>query len=39
MSRYTTIGRDILPLIKTGDVVRSAKLVEGQDNLVLPAEK
>nr|XP_043628976.1 peptidyl-prolyl cis-trans isomerase CYP37, chloroplastic isoform X1 [Erigeron canadensis] len=36
---YTTIGRDILPQIKTGDVVRSAKLVEGQDNLVLPAEK
>nr|KAJ0185963.1 hypothetical protein LSAT_V11C900494760 [Lactuca sativa] len=33
---YTTIGRDILPQIKTGDVVRSAKLLEGQDNLVLP---
>lgn len=36
---YTTTGREILPQIKTGDVVRSAKLVEGQDNLVLPAEK
>ncbi|GKA83382.1 peptidyl-prolyl cis-trans isomerase CYP37, chloroplastic [Tanacetum coccineum] len=36
---YTTIGRDILPQIKTGDVIRSAKLVEGQDNLALPAEK
>ncbi|XP_071730166.1 peptidyl-prolyl cis-trans isomerase CYP37, chloroplastic-like [Rutidosis leptorrhynchoides] len=36
---YTTVGRDILPQIKTGDLVRSAKLVEGQDNLVLPAEK
>ncbi|KAK9077515.1 hypothetical protein SSX86_005852 [Deinandra increscens subsp. villosa] len=36
---YTTIGRDILPQIKSGDVVRSAKLLEGQDNLVLPAEK
>ncbi|GKD80425.1 peptidyl-prolyl cis-trans isomerase CYP37, chloroplastic isoform X2 [Tanacetum coccineum] len=39
MHRYTTIGRDILPQIKTGDVIRSAKLVEGQDNLALPAEK
>lgn len=36
---YTTVGRDILPQIKTGDVVRSAKLVDGQDNLVLPAER
>ncbi|XP_059277091.1 peptidyl-prolyl cis-trans isomerase CYP37, chloroplastic isoform X1 [Lycium ferocissimum] len=33
---YTTIGRDILPQIKTGDIIRSAKLVEGQDRLVLP---
>ncbi|CAH1429412.1 unnamed protein product [Lactuca virosa] len=36
---YTTVGRDILPQIKTGDIVRSAKLLEGQDNLVLPVEK
>ncbi|XP_076905260.1 peptidyl-prolyl cis-trans isomerase CYP37, chloroplastic-like [Bidens hawaiensis] len=35
---YTTTGRDVLPQLKTGDVVRSAKLIEGQDNLVLPAE-
>ncbi|KVI02197.1 Cyclophilin-like peptidyl-prolyl cis-trans isomerase domain-containing protein [Cynara cardunculus var. scolymus] len=36
---YTTIGRDVLPQIKTGDIVRSAKLVDGQDNLVLPSER
>ncbi|XP_019453602.1 PREDICTED: peptidyl-prolyl cis-trans isomerase CYP37, chloroplastic [Lupinus angustifolius] len=35
---YTTIGRDILPEIKSGDVIRSAKLIEGQDRLVLPKE-
>ncbi|KAL5061757.1 hypothetical protein RYX36_023494 [Vicia faba] len=35
---YTTIGRDILPQIKTGDIIRSAKLIEGQDRLVLPKE-
>ncbi|XP_059662615.1 peptidyl-prolyl cis-trans isomerase CYP37, chloroplastic [Cornus florida] len=35
---YTTVGREILPQIKTGDVIRSAKLVEGQDRLVLPNE-
>ncbi|XP_050138940.1 peptidyl-prolyl cis-trans isomerase CYP37, chloroplastic-like isoform X3 [Malus sylvestris] len=34
--RYTTVGKDILSQIKTGDVIRSAKLVEGQDRLVLP---
>ncbi|KAM1356655.1 hypothetical protein ACFX13_031479 [Malus domestica] len=33
---YTTVGKDILSQIKTGDVIRSAKLVEGQDRLVLP---
>ncbi|KAF6163177.1 hypothetical protein GIB67_025041 [Kingdonia uniflora] len=33
---YTTVGRDVLPQIKTGDVIRSAKLVEGQDRLILP---
>lgn len=36
---YTTVGKDILSQIKTGDVIRSAKLVEGQDRLVLPNEK
>ncbi|KAG2396640.1 Peptidyl-prolyl cis-trans isomerase [Vigna angularis] len=36
---YTTTGRDILPQIKTGDIIRSAKLIEGQDRLVLPKEK
>ncbi|XP_071723619.1 peptidyl-prolyl cis-trans isomerase CYP37, chloroplastic-like [Rutidosis leptorrhynchoides] len=35
---YVTVGREILPEIKTGDVIRSAKLVEGQDKLVLPAD-
>ncbi|KAL0301145.1 UNVERIFIED_CONTAM: Peptidyl-prolyl cis-trans isomerase CYP37, chloroplastic [Sesamum radiatum] len=35
---YTTAGRDILSQIKTGDVIRSAKLVEGQDRLVMPKE-
>ncbi|KAL7218214.1 hypothetical protein ACSBR2_011482 [Camellia fascicularis] len=35
---YTTVGREILPEIKTGDVIRSANLVEGQDRLVLPDE-
>ncbi|XP_004514352.1 peptidyl-prolyl cis-trans isomerase CYP37, chloroplastic isoform X2 [Cicer arietinum] len=35
---YTTTGRDILPQIKTGDIIRSAKLLEGQDRLVLPKE-
>ncbi|KAM7498742.1 hypothetical protein LguiA_023156 [Lonicera macranthoides] len=33
---YTTVGREILPQIKSGDVIQSAKLVEGEDNLVLP---
>ncbi|XP_022732909.1 peptidyl-prolyl cis-trans isomerase CYP37, chloroplastic isoform X2 [Durio zibethinus] len=35
---YTTAGREILPQIRTGDVIRSAKLIEGQDRLVLPNE-
>ncbi|KAF2285974.1 hypothetical protein GH714_009291 [Hevea brasiliensis] len=35
---YTTAGRDILSQIKSGDVIQSAKLVEGQDRLVLPNE-
>ncbi|KAH7859651.1 hypothetical protein Vadar_003768 [Vaccinium darrowii] len=35
---YTTAGREILPEIKTGDMIRSAKLVEGQDRLVFPVE-
>lgn len=36
--RYTTVGRETLSQIKTGDVIRSAKLVEGQDRLVLPKD-
>ncbi|XP_058095418.1 peptidyl-prolyl cis-trans isomerase CYP37, chloroplastic [Magnolia sinica] len=36
---YTTVGREILPQIKTGDFIRSAKLVQGQDRLILPDEK
>ncbi|KDP38925.1 hypothetical protein JCGZ_00682 [Jatropha curcas] len=35
---YSTTGRDILSQIKTGDVIQSAKLVEGQDRLLLPNE-
>ncbi|KAL5736245.1 hypothetical protein ACOSQ2_031033 [Xanthoceras sorbifolium] len=35
---YTAIGREILPQIKTGDVIRSAKLIQGQDRLILPNE-
>ncbi|XP_021758764.1 peptidyl-prolyl cis-trans isomerase CYP37, chloroplastic-like isoform X1 [Chenopodium quinoa] len=34
---YTIVGQDILPQIKTGDIIRSAKLVEGQDRLILPS--
>lgn len=33
---YTIAGKDILSEIKTGDVIQSAKLVEGLDHLVLP---
>ncbi|XP_020273516.1 peptidyl-prolyl cis-trans isomerase CYP37, chloroplastic isoform X2 [Asparagus officinalis] len=35
---YTTIGREVLSQIKSGDLIRSAKLVEGRDRLMLPAE-
>ncbi|XP_058220651.1 peptidyl-prolyl cis-trans isomerase CYP37, chloroplastic-like [Rhododendron vialii] len=35
---YLTVGREILPEIKTGDLIRSAKLVEGQDRLVFLVE-
>ncbi|WOK91913.1 peptidyl-prolyl cis-trans isomerase CYP37, chloroplastic isoform X1 [Canna indica] len=35
---YTIGGREVLPQIKTGDIIRSAKLVQGQDRLVLPDE-
>ncbi|XP_058220653.1 peptidyl-prolyl cis-trans isomerase CYP37, chloroplastic-like [Rhododendron vialii] len=35
---YTTVGRETLPTIKTGDLIRSAKLVEGQDRLVFLVE-
>lgn len=34
--RYTTAGREVLSQIKTGDFIRSAKLVHGQDRLILP---
>lgn len=34
--RYTTAGREVLRQVKTGDVIQSAKLVEGQDRLILP---
>ncbi|XP_074311059.1 peptidyl-prolyl cis-trans isomerase CYP37, chloroplastic isoform X2 [Silene latifolia] len=33
---YTTAGRDVLPQIKTGDIIKSAKLIEGNDRLILP---
>ncbi|XP_070033289.1 peptidyl-prolyl cis-trans isomerase CYP37, chloroplastic isoform X1 [Nicotiana tomentosiformis] len=36
---YTTIGRDILPQIKTGDIIQSAKLVEGKERLFLPPQE
>ncbi|XP_057249940.1 peptidyl-prolyl cis-trans isomerase CYP37, chloroplastic isoform X4 [Beta vulgaris subsp. vulgaris] len=35
---YTTVGRDILPQIKSGDIIRYVKLVEGQDRLIMPSE-
>ncbi|CAL1352804.1 unnamed protein product [Linum trigynum] len=35
---YATSGRDILSQIKTGDVIRSAKMVDGQDRLILPTQ-
>ncbi|GAB4846334.1 cytochrome P450 monooxygenase 37 [Ancistrocladus abbreviatus] len=35
---YTTVGREVLPQIKTGDMIKSAKLVEGRDRLILPGE-
>ncbi|RVW93137.1 Peptidyl-prolyl cis-trans isomerase CYP37, chloroplastic [Vitis vinifera] len=35
---YTTAGREILSQIKTGDIIQSAKLVEGRDRLILPEE-
>ncbi|KAK6934308.1 Cyclophilin-type peptidyl-prolyl cis-trans isomerase domain [Dillenia turbinata] len=35
---YTTVGREILSQIKTGDVIKSAKLVKGQDRLIVPDE-
>ena len=36
--RYTTVGRETLSQIKTGDIIQSAKLVEGKDRLILPNE-
>lgn len=35
---YTVGGKEILAEIKTGDVIQSAKLVEGLDHLILPTE-
>ncbi|KAL7103581.1 hypothetical protein ACP275_08G188600 [Erythranthe tilingii] len=35
---YTTKGKETLSELKTGDVIRSAKVIEGQDRLVLPKE-
>ncbi|XP_043689482.1 peptidyl-prolyl cis-trans isomerase CYP37, chloroplastic [Telopea speciosissima] len=35
---YTTVGRDVLSQIKTGDVIQSARLVEGRDRLIFPDE-
>ncbi|CAN6168458.1 unnamed protein product [Urochloa humidicola] len=34
---YTTDGKDVLSQIKTGDKIRSAKLVQGRERLVLPS--
>ncbi|XP_006841723.2 peptidyl-prolyl cis-trans isomerase CYP37, chloroplastic isoform X1 [Amborella trichopoda] len=36
---YTTVGREILSQLKTGDVIRSAKLVQGQERFVLPVSE
>ncbi|VFQ72061.1 unnamed protein product [Cuscuta campestris] len=36
---YTTVGREILSQIKSGDMIVCAKLVEGQDRLELSKEK
>ncbi|KAK9007028.1 hypothetical protein V6N11_019356 [Hibiscus sabdariffa] len=36
--KYTTVEREILPQIRTEDVIKFAKLVEDQDHLVLPNE-
>uniref|UniRef100_A0A0D9X0E8 PPIase cyclophilin-type domain-containing protein n=1 Tax=Leersia perrieri TaxID=77586 RepID=A0A0D9X0E8_9ORYZ len=33
---YTTDGREVLSQIKTGDIIRSAKIVQGRERLVLP---
>ncbi|KAK1260195.1 hypothetical protein QJS04_geneDACA022526 [Acorus gramineus] len=35
---YTTMGRDVLAQIKNGDIIRSAKLVQGQDRLIMRNE-
>ncbi|KAL9253867.1 Peptidyl-prolyl cis-trans isomerase CYP37, chloroplastic-like protein [Drosera capensis] len=35
---YTTVGRDVLPQIKTGDIIKSVKLIQGRDRLILPNE-
>ncbi|KAK4486709.1 hypothetical protein RD792_006769 [Penstemon davidsonii] len=35
---YTTMGRETLSEIKSGDVIRYAKLIQGQDRLVLPQQ-
>lgn len=34
---YTTGGKEILPQLKTGDIIKSAKLVDGFEHLVLPS--
>lgn len=36
---YTTAGKEILPQIKSGDVIRSAKLLQGHERLILPNKK
>ncbi|CAN6453491.1 unnamed protein product [Victoria cruziana] len=33
---YVTAGREILSQLKTGDMIQSAKLLEGHDRLILP---
>lgn len=35
---YATVGREVLSQIKSGDVIRSAKLVQGRDRLIVPSE-
>jgi hypothetical protein len=36
--RYVTKGKELLSQLKTGDIIKSAKLVSGLDRFVAPTE-